>query len=161
MPNYDNSDKIIHAENTNRRNGPVSSEYEAWVGMKQRCYNSNRKEYQNYGGRGIKVCDRWLNDYEAFLADMGEKPTPKHTLGRVNNDGDYDPLNCRWETRKRQNNNKRNNVQLTLREQREIRMLRRSGYSWQMLADEFMVSRGTCWNIVYRIGRFSVEREDT
>ena len=63
-------------------------EYYAWNGMKRRCFNPNHKAYSNYGDRGITVCDRWLN-FENFFADMGLKPTPKHSLDRIDNDSDY------------------------------------------------------------------------
>jgi hypothetical protein len=78
----------------------VSPTYSVWRGMKGRCYNPNNAKYYRYGERGIKVCDRWLDAEEGFknfLADMGEKPD-NLSLGRINNDGDYTPSNCRWET---------------------------------------------------------------
>lgn len=62
-----------------------------------------------YGGRGIKVCDRWANSFEDFLADMGPKPTPKHTIGRKDQNGNYEPSNCRWESIPQQNRNRRDN----------------------------------------------------
>jgi hypothetical protein len=74
--------------------------------MKTRCYNPNIKKFKNHGGRGISVCDRWLNSFENFLADMGEKPTGL-TLDRIDNDGNYEPSNCRWTTWSEQNKNRR------------------------------------------------------
>jgi hypothetical protein len=91
--------------------------YNTWTGIKQRCFNSNHHEYYNYGGRGIKVCDRWVNGekdkhaFVCFLEDMGEKPDGEyHSLDRIDPDGDYCPENCRWGNNILQANNKRKKV---------------------------------------------------
>ena len=87
-------------------NGRTST-YESWRSMKTRCINQNQKNYMYYGGRGIKVCDRWIKSFENFLADMGERPDGK-TLDRYpDNDGNYEPGNCRWATAKQQIANRR------------------------------------------------------
>lgn len=85
-----------------------TTEYSSWKNMKNRCTNSRNKRYIDYGGRGIKVCSEWLDSFETFLKDMGPKPTYEHTLERNNNDGNYEPSNCRWATKLEQASNKRN-----------------------------------------------------
>lgn len=91
-------------------------EYKAWMGMKQRCSAVNNDDYPRYGGRGIKVCERWLHSYESFIADMGPRPSGC-SLDRINNDGDYEPTNCRWATAIQQASNKSSCVFLTARGQ--------------------------------------------
>lgn len=85
-----------------------TSIYNVWFGMKQRCENQNHTSYKNYGGRGIKVCDRWQN-FENFYADMGESYKQGLTIERVENNRNYSPDNCEWVTWKKQNNNRRSN----------------------------------------------------
>jgi hypothetical protein len=85
--------------------GKVTSAYSRWVTMLQRCFNPNHKDYHLYGGRGVTVCERWL-DFVNFLADMGEPP-PGLSLDRINVNGDYEPNNCRWATASEQARNRR------------------------------------------------------
>jgi hypothetical protein len=89
--------------------GQQSPEYRCWVDLKQRCTNPRNRRYADYGGRGIAVCERWLNSFTAFLADMGQRPGPEYSLDRVDNDGPYAPGNCRWATQSEQQRNRRDN----------------------------------------------------
>jgi RNA polymerase sigma factor (sigma-70 family) len=89
--------------------GKMNPTYLSWTSMKQRCYNNKHEAYKKYYGRGITVCDRWRNSFINFLKDMGERPIGK-TLDRINNNGNYEPSNCKWSTLKEQARNTRRNV---------------------------------------------------
>lgn len=93
-----------------------SSEYNTWCHLRARCYDRNNRSYAYYGGRGLRVCARWLgpNGFANFLADMGRKPSSQHSIGRVDNRKGYSPKNCRWETKVTQMNNRRNCINIRL-----------------------------------------------
>jgi len=115
---YSNDRKLKHGE-AKINNGRPTNQYQCWGDMKARCLNPNHKYYKNYGERGIEICDRWINSYAIFLADMGRCPKGL-TLDRIDNDGDYEPGNCRWATRKEQAYNTRANVWIEVDGERMI-----------------------------------------
>lgn len=138
--------KIIEAYNASGLPSPTikhgltgSPEYISWAAMKARCLNAKNREYHRYGGRGIQVCERWLHSFDNFLADMGQKPTTKHSLDRINVDGNYEPRNCRWATPKEQARNTRSN-----------RILEICG-SKKTLAEWVEISGLRAFTILYRI----------
>lgn len=87
-----------------------SSEYGIWKEMRRRCYNPRSVGYPSYGGRGIVVCGRWKNDFSAFYEDLGPRPSLKHSIDRIDNDGNYEPSNVRWATKEMQDNNRQETI---------------------------------------------------
>jgi hypothetical protein len=86
------------------------AEYKSWAAMIRRCYSPESNRYRNYGARGVVVCDRWRNSFSAFIADMGVRPSTRHSIDRINVNGNYEPSNCRWSTAKEQNRNRTSNL---------------------------------------------------
>ena len=130
--------------------------YHVWTTMKTRCQNPANKSFHRYGGRGIRVCERWQS-FEAFLSDMG-KPPPGLSLDRINNDGDYEPGNCRWENRAQQTTNTRQVKLITLSDGSQVsfttacrvvgtqptlmlKRMRRQGLTHQQIFDHLRVPR--------------------
>ncbi len=129
------------ASNTKHGHSPVkgcTSTYRSWAGMVQRCTNPRNLSWPDYGGRGVQVCPRWVASFDNFLADMGEKPS-NTSIDRIDNNGNYEPGNCRWATVKEQARNKRRTL-LTERKAEELRSLFSSGFSVRYLAAWYGVS---------------------
>lgn len=122
-------------------------EYQSWLHIRSRCLIATNKSYPDYGGRGIKICARW-DSFELFFEDMGQRPSPKHSIDRIDNNGDYCPENCRWATPKTQSNNKRNNHLI------EYKGTTKTIAQW---AEALSISRTTLRNRIVR-GGWSVEK---
>ena len=106
-----------------KRKAPYSlqePEYAVWNSMKQRCNNPNSKSYPRYGGKGTKVCQRWLDSYTAFVQDMGRRPSDNHTIDRIDSAGNYEPGNCRWLPAEQQSANRGNVIQITYQGKTQI-----------------------------------------
>jgi hypothetical protein len=125
-----------------------TSTYHIWQAMKDRCYNKKKKAYKRYGGRGIVVCDRWKNSFLAFFNDMGEKPFSGAQIDRIDNDGNYEPSNCRWAT-STQNNRNMSSTKIN-REKVIVIRKKYNGLNTLELAKEFGVHRTTIYDIVKR-----------
>lgn len=117
-------------------NGTIASEYTVWHSMVSRCCRKENARFQYYGGRGIRVCDEWRGrgGYDRFLAHVGRRPSAKHTLNRIDNDGNYEPGNVEWATRSEQNRNTRRNRMV------EVGGVVKCVQAW---ADEVGISRNT------------------
>lgn len=112
---YKSNNRKTHGHSISRKD--VEPEgyrtYYTWQAIKSRCLNKDDKRFKDYGGRGITICKRWANNYQNFLSDMGLPPTSNHQIDRIDNNGNYEPSNCRWVTQTQNARNKRNNRLIT------------------------------------------------
>jgi len=113
-PRNRKTDYYDHETHGHAGNGKRSSEYISWIAMIQRCTNEKHHSYPQYGGRGIIICDRWLDSFALFLADMGYKPAPEYSIERIDYNGNYEPPNCCWKNRIEQARNRSDNVRITI-----------------------------------------------
>jgi hypothetical protein len=125
------------AARTRIHNAWQSAEYDAWIAMKDRCFNPKNGSFEHYGGRGITVCEEWRNSALAFLTHVGPRPSPEHSLDRIDVNGNYEPGNVQWATRKQQARNQRTTRWVTLQGQT------RSVAEWSELL-------GVCPKRIYR-----------
>ena len=141
---------IIHAEWIKSK----PPEYTVWTGMKQRCGDPNQVGYKNYGGKGVTICERWLEHrkgFSNFLEDMGPRPTDDHQIDRINNGGNYEPSNCRWASITINARNKRNNV-INMSDAKTMRWLFDEGICRQVeIAQIWGVSHEIVYQVVRRI----------
>lgn len=103
----------LRGTHLNARKGQRTTEYQIWESIKKRCLNPRNRAYARYGGRGISICDRWRDDFQAFLSDVGARPSLEHSIDRIDNDGHYEPGNVRWATKSEQARNRRDEHILT------------------------------------------------
>lgn len=105
------SEMAAQRQTTHGMSGSIT--YSSWISMRERVTNENSLHFDRYGGRGITICDRWLNSFEAFYSDMGSRPSLEYSIDRINNDGNYEPGNCKWSTDIEQARNRSNTIKLT------------------------------------------------
>lgn len=124
----------LHREKVTKHGACGTPTYSSWLSMRVRCSDPNAVGYKNYGERGIRVCERWADSFDNFLADMGERP-PAHTLDRIDSDGNYEPNNCRWASYREQSNNTRRNVKHDIdgRTMTTIEWARESGLPYEVV----------------------------
>jgi hypothetical protein len=139
------SDRMKEIKTTHGYSGNNNGTYNSWLSMRKRCLCPTEKAYPYYGGRGIKVCERWVDSFQNFIDDMGEKPS-KLTLERKDCDGNYEPSNCYWATRKIQSRNKRS-TKLTLEDAIEIIKLRKTGLTYKAIGNKYNIGLDHAWRV--------------
>jgi len=132
------------------KTGKVSAEYQIWSQIKQRCNNPSNKFYCNYGNRGITFCSEWESSFEQFYKDMGPQPFKGASIDRINNDGNYEPSNCRWASYTVQARNTRSNT-LNSNLVKEVKTLYKQGWTTKEISEKFEVPRSTLHNV--KIGK--------
>lgn len=138
-----------HASRNKKHGLTDTIEHRAWTRIRRRCYSPGYHNYPRYGGRGIKVCERW-GMFENFLEDMGPKPGREYTIERIDNDGDYGPSNCKWATMAEQNRNKSNLY--TIKEDQVIRDGIILGLTWAQIGARIGKSKEAVSTHAYRMG---------
>ena len=133
-------ENIVNTRHGHSRKGKWSRTYKAWAAMTKRCINPKDISYKNYGGRGIEVCDRW-KIFENFLTDMGESPTDRHQIDRIDNNDNYYPENCRWATPRENSRNRRNSI---------VVIYNNKAQHLKILAEKFNINYHTLWNRIYK-----------
>jgi hypothetical protein len=114
--------------------------YKSWTAMLQRCRNAGCPDYPRYGGRGIQVCEQWASSFKTFISDMGPRPSQSHSIDRIDNDGNYEPGNCRWATKAEQVRNRRI-TKLEPHEPAQIRWLYSLGYKQAEIGQFFDIGQ--------------------
>lgn len=136
--------KVTHGQSNK------TPEYMTWTDMRRRCLNQKAKDYPKYGGRGITICDRWINSYENFLDDMGKRPGADYSIERIDNDGNYEPSNCKWGTKLEQSRNRRGIY--TPEQDAKLRQYVERGLTTPQIAKLIGKSPGSVTSRICRIG---------
>lgn len=134
--------------------------YRAWCAIKRRCYNTRDEQYKNYGARGIKMYKDWVSSFETFYKEIGEKPGPEYSIDRINNDGNYEPGNCRWAIKKEQCANRRNTVKIEYNGKKEVlsELCEKLGLDKDLVRDRIKKSG---WSIHKAMSEPVMKKEET